>query len=239
VRTWLLRIGLALLALIIIGLLIEGALLLRLHNDVSTFAKYWQQKNAEVKASDSLVYVAFGDSTAQGIGASSPENGYVSLVAKKFATKTGKPVKIINLSVSGAKTDDVLSKQLPAYRKLAMKPDLVTVEIGANDIKNFNAAQFQKSFEELAQQLPKGTYVSDIPWFGGRARGSSKAAQQASVIIREIVSKYGLTQVDLERATHAHNGLKMYSADYFHPSTYGYTVWAEAFWQKIQHFKYT
>ena len=234
-RTWLLRISLGLLALVVVTLLVEGALLLRLHNDIPRFAQYWQQNNAEATPQSSLMYVAFGDSTAQGIGASKLENSYVKLVADKVAAKTGKQVKIINLSVSGATTEDVLNQQLPAYQKLGIKPDLITIEIGANDIKNFNADQFQKSFKELVQQLPKGTYVSDIPWFGGRARGSSKAAQQASVIIRELVSKNGLTQVDLEQATHDHNGLKMYSADYFHPSTYGYSVWAEAFWQKIQH----
>ena len=49
-----------------------------------------------------LVYVALGDSAAQGIGASTSDNGYVGLVADRLRERTGNPVLGVNLSRSGA-----------------------------------------------------------------------------------------------------------------------------------------
>src|SRR5690606_20312357 len=99
---------------------------------------------------DDLVYVALGDSTAQAIGASKPEYGYVGLVKEYLENKTNKNVAVINISVSGAKLSDVIAEQIPKLKDLP-KADVLTIEIGANDVINFNRKKFEKDFRSIAQ----------------------------------------------------------------------------------------
>ena len=54
-----------------------------------------------------------GDSTAQGLGAPSPEGGYVGQVLAVLRERPAMPWQVLNLSVSGALIRDVLHQQLP------------------------------------------------------------------------------------------------------------------------------
>ena len=72
-----------------------------------------------------------GDSTAQGLGAPSPEYGYVGQVLERLRQRTGLPWRVLNLSASGSLIRDVLHHQLP---QLPARRDLVTCGIGVNDI---------------------------------------------------------------------------------------------------------
>ncbi len=92
-------------------------------------------------------------------------------------------MKLINLSVSGAKVADVTNNQLPQLQGL--KPDLVTIEIGANDIKGFDAVKFEADMKALVTQLPGNTYISDVPAFTGRAQNLQPTVQHANVIIQQ------------------------------------------------------
>ncbi len=58
------------------------------------------------------LWVVLGDSTAQGLGASSPLHGYVGQVLNALR-RTGTPWRVLNLSRSGAQTRHVLDDQLP------------------------------------------------------------------------------------------------------------------------------
>ena len=72
-----------------------------------------------------LIYVALGDSTGSGVGAS--EGGYVLRVFNRLVElRPGS--KLTNLCVSGATTEDLMRNQLE--RGVAINPDLVTVGIG-------------------------------------------------------------------------------------------------------------
>lgn len=208
-------------------LLIEGLALYRLRGNVKTYANYWKNLNA----GGEFVYVALGDSAAQGIGASSPDNGYVGLLAKDIANKTGKSVKVVNISVSGAKIQDVIGKQLPELAKY--KPDLITVGIGSNNIRKFNEAAFKKQYDELASKLPKGAYVANIPYFGGLYKNNTEAIT-ASKIITNAAQANGLVLVDLQSETKNNQSILNYAADYFHPNNRAYKIWRDAFWQQIE-----
>ena len=59
------------------------------------------------------LWVVLGDSTAQGLGALSPDGGYVGQVLAELRRQTGLPWRVLNLSVSGSLTRDVLGAQLP------------------------------------------------------------------------------------------------------------------------------
>lgn len=222
-------------ALALIGLLVAVVIvteilgLLLLLNQVSRYRNFWlreQQKTGEV------VYVAIGDSAAQGVGATSPYRGYVGLIAKKLEQATGKKVKIINVSVTGAKVADALEKQLPQLAEL--QPDFITVEVGANNVKTYDEVQFKKDFTQLVQRLPSGSYIADVPDFGWGKHLSKQ--RRAAEVAREIIATrpdIKLVQLDAYMQKNF-NHLLDYAPDFFHPDNSGYRVWADAFWQTIE-----
>jgi acyl-CoA thioesterase-1 len=216
---------------VVVALLVVAEIigLLKLKASLTGYATYWNEQNKT--ASGTFTYVALGDSTAQGIGASKASNSYAGQLADRIAKQTGKKVKFINLSVTGAKIGDALAKQIPELA--GYKPDLVTIEIGANDLSHYDARKFQTEFNTIAGLLPANTYVSDMPYFGGRIKANDKALA-ASEYIYKAVKANSQHQVYLQKVTRERDSLRVYGADYFHPSDTGYRNWADAFWTEIK-----
>jgi len=216
--------------------IILGARLLLLKRNIGEFKDYWQTL-AETPISDNaFVFVVLGDSAAQGIGASKPTKGYVSLVADYIEYKTGKKVSTINISVSGAKTADVTNKQLLKLKELNITPNLLIVEIGANDVPSYNKDSFTKDFSELLNLLPDGTLVANVPSFSNsRLNKLSKVSDEANQIATDkIKAANKLILVDINKAT-SNLGIADYAADYFHPSDQAYkNHWAPAFISAIE-----
>lgn len=220
-------------AAILLAILVitEVVALLVMKSSVARYAEYWRERAAEPSQPGEFVYVALGDSAAQGIGATSAEKGYVGLIAKQVGQATGRPVRVINLSATGAKLRDVLDQQLPQLTK--HQPDLVTMEIGANDLLDYDAATFATDYGRILDRLPAGkTVVSDMPYFGGRidVRGNDATASQ---VIRRLAAERDIPVAQLYRSLHDRHSLRIYAADYFHPSNYGYTIWYDAFWAEV------
>lgn len=204
---------------------------------VDRYANYWQKEAKRNDFTDPIIYVALGDSAAQGIGASSPTDGYVGLIAARLAKQKGRHVKVINLSKSGAKLKDVLDVQIPELKNL--NPDIITIEIGANDIATFEPEKFKTEAEDLFSQLPDKTIISDLPFFGGRSRfinpESDKIVSQANTILSDAASKHSKKLVPLYYKTREHNQYPWsYAIDYFHPNDFGYKTWADVFWEAIK-----
>lgn len=137
-----------------------GVRLWELRRSVARYRAYWSVPRSEPGG---LLYVALGDSTAQGIGAREPDRGYVSLIAARLRAATGRPVQVLNFSRSGARAHDVLVEQLP--RLAGLSPDLVTVAVGGNDITQYDKARFRADIEALIAGLPPASVVGDVPWF--------------------------------------------------------------------------
>ncbi len=217
-------------ALIVIGVLalVEVCALLWLYLSVGQYKKFWMQKAQET---GDITYMALGDSAAQGIGASSPGRGYVGLIAKRLEAKTGKKVRVINLSVTGAKLSDYLREQAPQITNYT--PDFVTIEIGANDAKTYDEALFRDEFRQVLATLPAGTYVANLPLFNSRP-SSTKAAKAASAVAQEEVNKNGrMVFVDLQKQTTEHQSIFGFAPDLFHPNNRSYKNWADAFWLQM------
>lgn len=217
---------------IVLLLLIWPIELAILYSHIVSYKRYWTKQNAEPDQPNQLLYVALGDSTAQGIGASTPQNSYPYLVKEWLQMKTGRPVKLVNFSVSGAKVEDAIKVQLPLLKNL--KPTILTVEIGANDMKSYDSVRFTESMKYFVSQLPKASYVSEIPAFTGRAKDLDKSVVDANERIREIVQTAGLHQVPLYDITRTTTGLSYFAADYFHPNNKAYKNWANAFTAALQ-----
>lgn len=210
--------------------------LLEIYTQLSRYKNYWDKNNLQTAQSGEIVYVAFGDSAAQGVGATKPQNGYVGLIAKDLEAKKDKPVRIINLSKSGAKVKDAIDTQLPAYKKLNLKSKpIITIEIGANDMIDFDEKRFESEMHRLLKDLPEGTIISDIPSFqGGRLSRLEPNVLKANEIIREHAGHHKHQLAELHKRVEANHSLKTVAADWFHPSSYAYREnWAPAFLEQI------
>jgi len=214
--------------------LVTGFRLVLLKIQVTTFRTHWIKRVAEKPAEDDFIYVALGDSAAQGLGASNPEKGYVGLVAKHIEETTGKHVHVINLSVSGAKIRDVINVQLPLIKKLP-RVDLVTVEAGANDVGGFEEVKYRADATELAGLLPANTYVADGPSFKGTRKNSwDDTSRQAAGVMAEAVQARGDLKLARLYDKTKGQGIADFAADFFHPNNRGYKNWAAAFIEAIK-----
>ena len=218
---------------------IFGIRIILLFIDLQQFTAYWRTESArQIEPSkNELIYLALGDSAAQGLGASQPTNGYVGQFAQKLAKQTGRPVRTINLSVSGAVIADVIAGQVEQIQQY--KPDVITLDIGGNDIRTFDAKRFTKEMNTLMSKLPAPAIMSDLPYFGGRDQlpgfGSGESERrvvEANAILHDLAPKHGLVLANLHHFTQERNGrdITNYAVDYFHPNDKGYRAWTEAFW---------
>lgn len=193
------------------------------------YAHYWAVPRGEAGG---LLYAALGDSAAQGIGASRPDRGYVGLLAQRMRQRSGRPVQVVNLSQSGARLADVVRDQLP--KLAALRPDVVTVDIGGNDVVLYDAARFSALVCELTAGLPAGSYVADVPYF---MHGHwERRAVETGRLLAGCAEANGLHVVRLHDAEQARGPVAMltdFAADWFHPNNRGHRVWAEAFWHQI------
>lgn len=204
----------------------------RLALSVGSNADYW---SAPRGSAGGLLYVALGDSAAQGIGASEPAKGYVGLLAERLRRSTGRPVQVVNLSSSGARIRDVLDTQLPALERLGRSPDLVTVAVGGNDVRAYDRATFAAQADLLTAALPTGSYVADAPYF---MHGHwEQDAQSAADLLTRSALRRGLHPVPLHEALRAQGPqamLTQFAADWFHPNDRGHRTWADAFWEQVR-----
>ena len=196
-----------------------------LNETLPVHSKWWRD---HAKLKGELLYVAIGDSAAQGIGASSPDRSYVGVLADEIRAVTGRTLRVINLSVSGATVELAVRDQLPRFVKL--KPDIVTVAIGANDIAHWDPAAFERGIRTIFEALPPYALVANLPFFYF-PRNERKVAV-ANSIVRRVAAELGLTVVPLHTTTR-HQGipgmLTQFAIDMFHPNDHGYRVWADAF----------
>src|SRR6202522_3808443 len=125
-----------------------------MRSDRRTFASYWAAHNDQVRqergdgsASADPLWVVLGDSTAQGLGAPDPKGGYVGQALTQLRRNTGQHWRVINLSVSGALTRDVLAEQVPLLAD--EHPNLVTCGAGVNDIMYSAPAKLFADLREL------------------------------------------------------------------------------------------
>ena len=198
----------------------QAAWTTRLAQKIPVHSLYWREQRKE---GGERLYVAIGDSAAQGIGASRLGRGYVGILAARL-----EGWRVVNLGISGATVRMALDSELPALRKL--QPDLVTVSIGANDIAAFDAERFARDIRTLFDALPPHAIVADLPSF--HFLPAERRVRVANGIIRDAAAERGLVVAPLHARTRR-QGLwgvtRQFAGDLFHPNDRGYAVWASAF----------
>jgi acyl-CoA thioesterase-1 len=196
----------------------------QVHAQVARYAAAWEQANARAQGGGGRLWVVLGDSTAQGIGAPAWNEGYVGQLLAGLDGGAERPWRVLNLSKSGARTSDVLDRQLPALHALAATPDLVTCSIGANDIVGrVPIPTFEARLRAILARLPPGAIFATVPQGLNRARTDT-----ANRLIRAEAPAAGLVVADVW----SHTGPPWHgklAADGFHPGALGYADWAAAF----------
>jgi lysophospholipase L1-like esterase len=197
-------------------------------------------------AAASILYIALGDSTVEGVGASAPARNYVGRLHERLLAVYPR-ARLVNLGVGGATAAGVLSRQLP--RALELQPDLVTLSVGPNDItRGRDLESYARDIETILGTLTDRTtaavVVNLIPdlTLTPRFRGKEIEARlrQRVVAFNEILIRHARTHgaeiVDLYTASHREvpGRPEFIGPDHYHPSDEGYARWAELMWTGIE-----
>lgn len=194
-----------------------------------TYAEFWQRQNENALAAEGPLWVVLGDSTAQGLGASSPLHGYVGQVLNALR-RTGRQWRVVNLSRSGAQTRHVLDDQLPLMPGLGAEPELVTCGIGSNDILGTPPTRFRTELRELIGLLPASSVMMDLTipdrfWTIGGV--CSPYVAGINQLIRTAATERGVRVAEVSRHARPPWRGKL-APDSFHPNNLGYRHHADA-----------
>ncbi len=210
-----------------------------MRSDRATFAAYWAGHNERVllaraaarrhgEPADPL-WVALGDSTAQGLGAPGPQGGYVGQTLQRLRRQTGRHWRVVNLSVSGSLMRDVIAAQLPQLREY--QPDLVTCGAGTNDILFSRPGTLFSDLRALLAAVPDKTVLLDLPrpsgFWGVVGHMSVPYVTRINRVISEVAAERKLPVARVSAYFTAPWAGKL-SVDSFHPSQDGYRHWARA-----------
>jgi lysophospholipase L1-like esterase len=206
-----------------------------MREDCVAFARHWESHNDQVLGLDGPLWVVLGDSTAQGLGATTPDGGYVGQVLAELREQTGQPWRVLNLSVSGSLTRDVTSVQLP---RIPAGADLVTCGIGVNDILYTSPGKLFADLRALIAALPASTVLLDLPLpagcWGFLGRASMPYVNRINRTIRQAAAARGLP-VAAVSAHFTPPWAGKFASDYFHPSQDGYRDWTRALLATVTH----
>ena len=155
--------------------------------------------------------------------------------------------RVTNLGVGGATSADVRARQRD--RAIELRPDLVTLAIGPNDITTeVPLAAYEQNLEMILGRLRRETgavvVVNLIPDLAvtPRFRGSQhrEAVGRLTIAFNGALERksraHGAELVDLYAVSRREVPLRpeLMSADGYHPSDAGYARWAELVWAGVE-----
>lgn len=192
-----------------------------------------------------IVYLAIGASDTFGLGADDPDQQNWAI---DLARKLGSNVHLINLGIPGITLHQALNVELPVA--LDTHPSLITIWLAVNDIGDYvPAASYAADLETLLSKLqaadPRARIaianVPDLrylPYFQQRYDQAYVYNQVLAynAIIAAAASRHHIILVDLFNQWQTLRDHPEYiSSDGFHPSTLGYQMLANLFYQTLQH----
>jgi lysophospholipase L1-like esterase len=180
-------------------------------------------------------YVAIGDSQTEGLWDGDETTGLLGF-ADRLAVMldTLYPgLQYANLAVRGKKLGDVLTEQVP--QTLAMKPDLITVCVGMNDViqpgRQFPRALAELDYVYAALARSGATVVTttfpNVAQFLPFGRIVSKRLDRINNAITVAAGRYGFRLIDLYNADSMRDW-DTWSFDRVHASPKGHILFAAA-----------
>ena len=206
----------------LIGRFSEGVA--EIEAQVERYAQLWDEANNDARHAAGPLWIALGDSSTQGVGASRWELSWAHTVLERLRETTGDNWRLVNLAMSGGRFADVSDHQIPVLHTMLPKPQLVTCVIGSNDLmwRRRTSGIFADA-EEAVDLLPKRTLVSRLNGPGPRPAELNKIFEQGSE------SK----DHQLFNIWDWPSGRGALAADRVHPSDLGYGHMAELAWTPI------
>lgn len=183
-----------------------------------------------------ISYVAIGDSYTIGLGIT--EEGRWPNVLVNHLREQGLMVNLVaNPAVSGYTVQDAITEELPVVREI--KPDFVTVLIGANDsFSGTDSKVYEQDLQELLDKLqpmlknPKNIVLITIPDYSRSpatdrydVSGVSESIEEYNQVIKNEVKKRDLKVADIFPVSQTMTGPGDYISDGLHPSAQGYAKW--------------
>lgn len=191
-----------------------------------------------------LRYLALGDSYTICTGASDVQHSWPAIISRRIEESTGRQVELTNPAVNGFTTSDLIQHELPYVQQV--KPDLVTILIGVNDLvrgrnESFYLGALTQIYEAVrALGLPEGRVAAiSIPdwWYTPAAAeyGGADHVKRRTESFNEVAEKtalgHALTWVDIGQASSASVGAPGWLAsDDLHPGDRQYAAWADVIW---------
>jgi len=178
---------------------------------IEPFAQWWDDHNNRALQQDGPLWVALGDSVTQGVGASAPTKSYPAAALDHVRSSTTTPWRLINLSMSGARFDDVIRHQLEVISSFSLEPAVVSAVIGSNDvIWRRNSDAIIDDARRLVDALPDGTILSRV---------SEARPDRRRIGVNHVFEAAAATgRVRLYEAWDWPTGEGMWAEDRFHPN---------------------
>lgn len=220
--------------------LLYAGIILMLLIQVILFAIYQKNTGDTINNTpdkqNTVSYIPIGDSYTIGLGVSEDERW--PNILTRHLNERGMPVIIAdNPSVSGYTVRDAIDYELPTVEKI--KPDFVTVFIGAND--NFAQRPVWEYESELAELLDKLQLILDkpnnivlvtIPDYSKTPAVNeednielSNYIEEYNRVIKKLALKKGLKVANIFAISQTMTNREDYIDDGLHPSRLGYEKW--------------
>ena len=204
------------------GLVVPGVK--KVIDQIQPYTAWWDDQNQAASRGSEPLLAVVGDSTSIGIGASAPDRGYAALVRSQLQEHHGRPWRIINLALAGARVQDALDRQLPALKPL--NADLVLCGIGTNDVVwGREVTALRESLRLLVARLPPSSCIATVA-------GGSRRAHLVNRALTGAANNRGLAVVNLWAEPGAATRDRL-APDRFHPNDLGYELMARAVGRKL------
>lgn len=187
---------------------------------------------------DPIELRVLGDSTVAGVGAPDNDGALPTLLAARVVERTGRPVHVVGLGLSGARTADVREQQLDRVGQA----DVLVIVIGSNDVTHVLPPWQMTAHTAALLREARATGMPVV--LGGIPRFANVGALTPP--LREIIDAYAGVLRERQRAVaNDAEGVafvdiaalasprflgrpESMSSDEFHPSPVGYGFWADA-----------
>ena len=200
----------------------EQRLIREVQAQTEPYAAAWRRANQAALTATGPLWVALGDSMTQGIGASAYDRGWVGQLSERLRAG-GWDHRLLNLSVTGARVDDVLEAQLPALDaavRSTVPAALVTVVIGSNDVVSPRHRHgLADRFAAMLDRLPDGAVVMNLP-------NPHREARRVDALLRDRAASGSIAVADM-RGEGPRSWRGLLAPDSFHPNDRGYAAMAD------------
>lgn len=213
-------------------------------------------KPDEKSETKTFTIVGLGDSLTRGIGDEDGQ-GYIGIVKDKLSTTWNRPISLLNLAVSGAKSQDLitlLKKEGTQYT--LKKASVVVLTMGGNDlfpgVDNLdkinptmytgNIKQFSEDVKTIIELIQTVNPTASIYWLSlynpfadiKELNGSQTVTLAWNQTLEQIAQSYPHTYIIPTYDIFQGQLANYLYTDHFHPNKAGYEQMAERLFQKIQ-----